>query len=165
MFLEDQNPDGRSCWHWRYLSALSRSLTPSQHPKLDQHNMSTQKDKGFKPKFYDRRPAISVLLSLARPMQARQPSSSESVLQQNSPKFSIPRAMRFMLYTWHYVIEWSYWQIDLSELNPTAKVTKNFFVITSFSISDSEESTMLRMKWYLTVIQNMSSMTLVVWSR
>lgn len=37
-------------------------------------------------------------------------------------------------------------KIDLSVLDPTAKVIKNFFVIVSYSTSGSEESTTLRMK-------------------
>ena len=94
-------------------------------------------------------------------MQARQPSSSEFVIQQSSPKFLIAKAMRFVLYTLHYAIEWFYWQIDLSELNPTAKVIKNLFFTVSYPTSDSKESTTLRMKWYLTETQDMSSMTLV----
>jgi len=123
--------------------------------------MLTRKEKGSELNIYEGIHDISVCLSLVGPMQAKQPYSSESAIQQNSPKFSIPGAVRFVLHTQYQAVEWFYWQINLSELNPTAKVTKNLFVITSFSTSDSEESTTLRMKWYLTVIQAMSSMILV----
>ena len=122
--------------------------------------MATWKDKRFKLKFYEGIPTVSAFLSVAGPMRARRPSSSECVIQQSSPKFSIPRVMRFVLYTQHYAIEWIYWQIDFSELTPTAEVIKNLLVIASFSTSDSEDRTTLKMKWYLAVTQDMSSMTL-----
>ena len=149
-FLEDQNPP-------RGYAVIS---TNSSVSTSNATYLQTRNAKGSELQIYEGIPAVSAFLSLAGPMQARRPSSSESVTQQSSPKFSIPRALRFVLYK-HYAIDWFYWQIDLSELNPTAKVIKNFFVIVSYSTSDSEESTTLRMKWYLTVTQDMSSMTLV----
>ena len=149
-FLEDQNPP-------RGYAVIS---TNSSVSTSNATYLQTRNAKGSELQIYEGIPAVSAFLSLAGPMQARRPSSSESVTQQSSPKFSIPRALRFVLYK-HYAIDWFYWQTDLSELNPTAKVIKNFFVIVSYSTSDSEESTTLRMKWYLTVTQDMSSMTLV----
>ena len=68
-----------------------------------QQNMSTRKDKGSELKICEGILAVSAFLSLAGPMQARRPSSSESVTQQSSPKFSIPGALRFVLYKYYAI--------------------------------------------------------------
>ena len=77
------------------------------------------------------------------------------------PKIFDPQRRQVCVIHILYAIEWFYWQINLSELNPTAKAIKNFFVINSYSTPYSEECTTLRMKWYSAVTQDISSMTLV----
>ena len=176
-FLEDQNPNnsrntrsGIRRYALISTAPLSKTLTPSQAPdrEMSQSNIETQPARFVDPE-RQRIRAENLRKSTRRfrvLIIGKANAGKTTILQRvcntkEQPKIFNSQGRKVCVIHIHFAIEWFYWKIDSSELNPTAKVIKNLFVVMSFSTSGSEECTTLTMQWYLTAIQDMSSMILV----
>ena len=77
---------------------LRRPIEKCLFPVLKPNQWRTLQDNGNEHEKSETRPGVFVSLSLAAPMQGRQPSSSESAIQRKSRKFSTRRVTRYSMF-------------------------------------------------------------------